>query len=494
MRPSALLPLLSLLLLPLSSAAETPAKKKPPADAAPKTPGPDKPPPADALLAEADAIAARLASFRGLAPNAPIKKGVYNREQLRATLIQKIGQELSDDDIAREGLLYKKLGLLPQDTDYKQLLLDLLTEQIAGFYDPDQKELYIMEGLPRDLQRATIAHEIFHAIQDQIFDLKSLQTPFPSTQMADFHLARSALIEGDATVAMIDFGMYESGELPRDGATSFIDIPLMAPMIAKLSFDNISAIDSLASPSSQNANNFDRAPLFLRESFIFPYVAGLRFVITARTRRAWSDVDAIYKDAPVSSEQILHPERYFQRDMPVVLDLDPSPALAGYARVQDNSLGEFHMYLFLKEHLRRPHPKNIGKNINAAAAAAGWDGDRIMLYTADGASPIVIHTSVWDSEAEASGYLDGLDEIAGRRWPDAAVERHAGKHGQSIALKTPTELVYIERWGDLILHIEGLPHDHPTITLPALRSQIWTSFKRVPFDEALRRSAPAKKP
>jgi hypothetical protein len=480
MRTSALPLLLALILLVPHNAFTAP-------------PGPDKPPPADALLAEADAIATKLASFRGLAPTAPIKKGVYNREQLRAALLLKIGQEMSDLDIEREGMLYKALGMLPQDTNYKQLLLDLLTEQIAGFYDPDAQELYIMEGMPRDLQRATISHEIFHAIQDQHFDLKSLQGPFPATQMADFHVARSALIEGDATVAMIDFSMVESGELPRDGATSFIDLPLMAPMIAQLSFHSLSAVDSLATPSSKQPSQMDRAPLFLRESLTFPYVAGLRFIIAARQRRTWVEVDSIYKDAPVSTEQILHPERYFQRDMPTIIAMDPDPALSGYTRVQDNALGELHLYLFLKEHLRKPHPQSKGKLINASRAAEGWDGDRIMLYTAPDKAPLLIHMSVWDSEAEASAYLEALDEVAARRWPDAVVERNAGKHGESIALNSPAEQVYLERWGDLILHIEGLPAGQPD-ALVALRAQLWKSFKRIPFEQELARVKAAAKP
>jgi hypothetical protein len=465
------LPLLALLLLP-SLASSAP-------------PSPDKPPPADALLAQADAIAATLATSRGLAPTTPIKKGVYNREQLRQTLLTKIAQEMSDADIAHEGALYKRLGLLPDQADYKQLLLDLLTEQIAGFYDPDAQELYIMEGMPRDLQRATIAHEIFHAIQDQHFDLKSLQKPFPTTYMADFQLARSALIEGDATVAMIDFGMYASGELPKDGATSFIDMPLMAPMIAQLSFDNLTAIDSLVSPSPSQPNQFDRAPLFLRESFIFPYIAGMRFIIAARTRRTWVEVDAIYKDAPVSTEQILHPERYFTRDLPVVLTLDPAPALQpGYTKILDNALGEFHLYLFLKEHLRRPHPQNTGKLVSPARAAEGWDGDRVLLYDHAVLPRLLIHTSAWDAPQEAIDYLDALDEIAQRRWPTAKVERHAGKHGRSITFITPQEVVYFEQWGDLVLHIEGIPHTDHTTALPALRKQLWASLRRIPFAEA----------
>src|SRR5690606_12199035 len=138
------------------------------------------------------------------------------RDQLRSVLLNKLSEEVSDDQISAEGKVYQRLGLVPADLDYKKVLLDVLTEQIAGFYDQTTKELYVMRGIPMTLQRPAMAHELFHAIQDQHFDIQKLQDPFSTIENGDYALARSALLEGDATIVMFDFSLYESGNLPQE--------------------------------------------------------------------------------------------------------------------------------------------------------------------------------------------------------------------------------------------------------------------------------------
>ena len=140
------------------------------------------------LLAATDEIAAQVANVRGLAVKSKVKRGIKKRDELRRTLIEKLAEDVSDDDIAGEGKILKRLGLIPADMDYKKVLLDVLTEQIAGFYDQGSKELYIMVGIPLSLQRPAMAHEIFHALQDQHFDILSLQEPFTTTEHGDFML------------------------------------------------------------------------------------------------------------------------------------------------------------------------------------------------------------------------------------------------------------------------------------------------------------------
>ncbi|MEM9691724.1 MAG: hypothetical protein AAGA56_04210 [Myxococcota bacterium] len=119
--------------------------------------------------------------------------------------------------------------------DYKKMMLDLFTEQIAGFYDPEAAELYIMKGLPSALQRPTLAHEVFHGIQDQHFDLNSVRGPFTGKENGDFILARTALIVGDATVLMLDFSMLDSTSNLPQGVSSIVDVPMVAGLIRSVS-------------------------------------------------------------------------------------------------------------------------------------------------------------------------------------------------------------------------------------------------------------------
>lgn len=105
--------------------------------------------------------------------------------------------------------MLKRMGLLPVDADYEKLLFELLSEQVAGFYDPYRKTLYVADWLPLDMQRPALAHEIQHALQNQRFDLKKLARPLKSE--GDRQLAQAAVVEGDGTAVMMEFAARGMG-------------------------------------------------------------------------------------------------------------------------------------------------------------------------------------------------------------------------------------------------------------------------------------------
>lgn len=468
---------------------------------------PDEPPPLSdaALLATADAIAAKVAKIRGLAVKAPVKKGIKRREELRAVLLQKLTEEVSEDDIKAEAAVYKRLGLIPADMDYKKMLLDVLTEQVAGFYDQKSKELYVMQGIPLSMQRPAMAHELFHAIQDQHFQIEELQKPFATTENSDFAMSRSALLEGDATVLMFDFEMYEDGRLPDGNQTSLVDNPMMANILSRLDFNMLTAAGGLL--SSMGGAGFSiadtalaKAPRVFREMLVFPYFAGMRFIVMSRNQRTWKDVDEIYANPPVSTEQILHPERYYAGDEPEWLAFDTGPALRGWTRIYDSVLGEFQLLQFLKEH---PAP-----GVDPAAAAMGWDGDRVFAFQSDTGETALAVMSSWDSVGEAREFYDAAVAISKHRYPKALIEGANGEHGQSTCLvrngPDVRERVYIEQWGDLVLYVEGTPSKldangkELNSSTHLLREHAWKSLTRRPLGDVIRErlaagvSAPGK--
>lgn len=400
--------------------------------------------------------------------------------------------------------------------NYKRLMLDLLSEQIAGFYDQDTKELYIMEGLPVALQRPTMAHEIFHVIQDQHFDILAMQAPFNSKEHSDFQLARSALLEGDASVLMLDFSLYEAGSLPQKGIQSIVDSKPMVMAIKQMSQGKMGALESVlnkANKPSAKPSALQRAPSFIRELLIFPYLGGLRFVIEARQGRSWKQFNDIYKRPPVSTEQILHPERYFAGDDPILLNF--TPKLAGAQKVYDNVLGELQMFLILKSQLGDPLPNQAKPvNINLDETLKGWDGDRILSYKTKTGELVTIHLTVWDSPKDASEYYVATKKSITRRFGPLKTDKTAGLTSKTIAAKygqstcysyTPASKTnaaqrsaYVEQWGDLVLYIEGLPAaaaNTPANQAPViqLRDSIWTSLKRVPFRQELNKRIAAYK-
>ncbi|MEZ4461900.1 MAG: hypothetical protein R3E66_19695 [bacterium] len=438
------------------------------------------------LLQTADAIATRVSEIRGLPLTKEIKKGIKRREELRGVLIEKLAEEVSDAQIEAEGLVYKRLGLIPQDLDYKKVLLDVLSEQIAGFYDQKTKELYVMQGIPMDFQKPAMAHELFHAVQDQHFDILSLQEPFNSTENGDFALARSALLEGDATVVMLDYSLYEAGSLPQGDATSVIDIPFIAGTLKTMSFDDMAAMEQMMGTANAPADMqagaaaLAQAPAVFKELLMFPYFAGLRFVVASRIGRTWKDVDAIYANPPVSTEQILHPEKYFAGDQPEFLTFDVSSALSGYEKVYDTVMGEFQIRLWLK----LTFDKGLYDD-----AAAGWDGDRLVAYR-KGDHVVVAVVTAWDSVEDAKEFDNAIAVAVAHRYPQATRSDRQGKNGESHCWTLENgETVYAERWGDLTIYIEGANPGDAQPTSADIRQSLVDSLKRESFSDATKARA-----
>ncbi len=430
----------------------------------------------DTLLKIADDIAVRVSKIRGLELKKKVKKGIKTKAGLRKTLVRKIAEELTDDQIVSEANVFKKLRLIPQDMDYKKMLLDVLTEQVAGFYDPDAKELYVMTGVPLSLQKPAMAHELFHAIQDQHFDLTTLQGPFTPMENADFSMARSALIEGDATVLMYDYSMN------TPIGSSVAENPMVVGMLQGLGFQEIAEMEKMMGTpeggSSLSDSALASAPQVFRESLIFPYFAGMNFVVAVKTGRSWKEFDEVYSNPPVSTEQILHPDKYFSGDVPTLLEFNA--ALPGYQINFDSTWGEFQWSVFFKTH-------KLEKEV-AAIAAAGWDGDRVIGMK-KGDDTLVVAATVWDTDEDASDFYSKLNSVLAKEFELNTPLSESGKNGESTCYLTKDSTrFYVERWGDLVLLIAGISSKQvdgveSDPTLYRLRDQIWKSFKRVDFYE-----------
>ncbi|RAL22920.1 hypothetical protein DL240_08490 [Lujinxingia litoralis] len=453
-----------------------------------------------ALLDAADSIAEQVSRIRGLPLLNEIPRGVKDREELRTMLIEQLHDEIPEAIFVAEEQMFKRLGLFGPEVNYRQLMLDLLTEQIAGFYDQSAKELYIMVGLPEQLQHSAMAHEIFHAIQDQHFDIGALLAPFSSQENGDFALARMALIEGDATVLMIDYVLYEEKTLPAGRALSAADIPMIAAMLLEMDTEQLAAAEQLGGSAMIGVNTdgvpsltdsvLGSAPRIVRDLLLFPYVEGMRFVLRARANRTWTDVDAIYTNAPVSTSQILHPERYFAGELPLDVRFDASEALAEYEPMFDSVLGELQLRSWLATHadvythLPEPGP-----------AAEGWRGDRLLGYRNEQDQVVAVHVSSWESEDDAREFAQYQAQIAEARY-GTSTSHQTGTHGESWCLRhgpeTDGHRVYVERWGELVLLIEGAPSTldeegaeiDPTTYLA--RQAVWSSLSRMPFEGTLR--------
>ena len=322
----------------------------------------------------------RIEEVTGLRFKADPKIEPRSREEVRAFLERRFREDLPDEEIAGTRAAYRRLGLIPDTLDLKAFMLDLLTEQVVGYYDPDTKVLYVVQEAPPEQVNIIISHELVHALQDQYMSLDSLQLLRGDN---DRQVAAHAVIEGQATIVQI--------QAMLGGA----DIATALP-------GGWDRVRDLIRESSSQMPVFATAPRIIQETLIFPYLSGAEFMRTFQQLRSG---DTPYGNMPRSTEQIMHARAYFNEpDMPTRVTLPPPRV--GRDRYQNN-LGEFETRLFLYEHIR--------DQAAAVRGAAGWDGDRYMVVQTPRGEALVWVT-VWDSPVEAAEFSEILDRAIARRF------------------------------------------------------------------------------
>jgi hypothetical protein len=380
---------------------------------------PEAAPDPGSLKRLADDITAQVVRLRGLSLRRPIARGVLSRAEIRRKLEARLAKEVRPAEVAAEGSVLKRLGLIPAQADYAKLVLDLLTDQVVGFYDPAERQLYIASWMSADMQRPALAHEITHALQDQHFDLKRFTRGAKGN--GDRQLARAALVEGDGTGVMLEFALGVGlGSLPPKL------MGMIKPMLQLFS-----------------STTFQRTPRYLREVLVFPYTAGLDLILALRKRNGWDRVNALYARPPDSTEQVLHPEKLALRERPVVITPRRLAALAGAKEVWQDTFGEAQLRFYLEQHVAHDR---------AVTAAAGWGGDRAVAYQLPGGSGVaVVDYSTWDSEQDAIEFEEAQLE---------ALAKLAGKPAQATgpAVYPAGPLVYaVARTGTRVLSAFGVP-------------------------------------
>ncbi|MBI4835115.1 MAG: hypothetical protein HY811_09900 [Planctomycetes bacterium] len=303
-----------------------------------------------------------------------VKIGFKNKKELKKKIVDDYQSEEWSKESANIQKALVKMGLIPSELDLNKFMVELLTEQIAGFYDPEAKELYLIEAdegekmSPEALQiemlfgvpytNFTGVHELTHALQDQNYNLRTL--PMNSLENDDIATAVQALVEGDASYVMYDYLMQRIGR----------DLALFPDIIGNM--DNVPL---------GGKDVFSTAPNYIKEGLLFPYMQGLHFVLKVKSEYGWDMIDNMYeKRLPASTEQILHPEKYTSKepDNPITVTL---PDLTGflpaeqYEKLFENVIGEFTLTILIKEYL--PSIKN--KQI-----AAGWGGDKFAVFEKKG--------------------------------------------------------------------------------------------------------------
>jgi len=374
----------------------------------------------DAALARlVDSLRAPVEQAAGLAYRSTPRSAMRTREQVRAYLIGKLDEELPPERMRGLQTAYRLFGLLPDSLDLRSLLLDLYTEQVAGYYDPDSATLFGVAGADPSRLRLVLAHEMVHALQGQYLPLDSI---LKETSNNDRLTAAQAVLEGQATLASIDV------LAPGQGVTT-------KPEFWDLYRDQIRAQQS-------SMPVFARAPLIIREALIFPYLDGAAFMHW--WGGAHPDTVPYGPRMPVSSEQILHPDRYARGDQPVALVF---PADSGV--LYEDVLGEDEVRVLISV--------LAGSDEVQTVVPIGWGGDRYRVYDTP-AGPALIWYLVWDDARSQERFVRGSSPALGR----------TGRRGYRSAVESvPVEQRPATRY---VLAPEGWP--------------VWAALPAVTIDEA----------
>jgi len=315
---------------------------------------PPAPVPRDASNAAEQALQDRLgealryvARVRGLAPKNQVRGRLISRSEIERYVSDQLDQETPKDVVeATEALLYG-FGTVDASFDYRASVISLMSSQLLGFYDPQKKAFFVAGQLRGEEADVTLWHELVHALQDQYFDLSRILDWQPDG--GDRQAAVHALAEGDATSAMLD-AMLE----PR-GVTA-LQLP-----------DGLMRAESVLGSAALTA------PPVLVRSLLAPYADGLAFTNYLRRKGGFAAVDEAWRSLPVSTEQLLHPEKFLAHEPPLEVALPAAPAhLPGFTERFHDVMGEQTLRILLEEWL----PART-----AAEAAADWGGDRLSVFS-----------------------------------------------------------------------------------------------------------------
>ena len=298
----------------------------------------------------ADEVLGQMSEITGLKLVTPLKKTLRSREEIRAYVIHQMDDEKDPAERYAATRSAEAFGLLPKGFDFDNFMIDLLTEQIAGLYDPKAHEFYIADWIPLSDQRMVMAHELTHALEDQHFKIEDwVKAARPND---DSELAREAVLEGSAMAAMVDYLLAGSGR-------SLKDLPDIDP--------------SMLVGDMSNTPTLQKAPPFLKDALIFPYISGMSFTADVLKPAGWPALAGMFAKPPVSTQQIMHPALYRSGKAPATVKLPPMDKFIGanWKKLEDNVMGEFGWKEIVKQFIGDERAKPL---------AAGWNGDRYVVY------------------------------------------------------------------------------------------------------------------
>lgn len=351
------------------------------------------------VLEEMALIEQQIIELRQLLPNGDVLRSLYSPEQLRQKVTDDFFGDYSPEEAAVDATILALFGLVEADTDLLDIYIELYSEGIAGFYDDETGEMVVVQGTgfggPEHL---TYAHEYVHVLQDQTYDFDDgLGYSHENCEEdSEFCAALQALIEGDASFTEYAWFYEYATEEQYNEVLDFYD-----------------DYESVA---------FDATPAYLQQDLLFPYTYGQVFVSSLYDDNGWVAVSNAYNSPPVSTEQILHPERY-PEDVPVEVTLPDMLPILGqdWELLEEDTLGEWYTFLILAYGV---NPTARIVESQAETAAEGWGGDAYAIYQNSQTEELALVVQhVWDTNQDSDEYVTAFKDYAVARFGSPAAQQ-----------------------------------------------------------------------
>ena len=349
---------------------------------------------------EIDNAIQTLAEITGLEPLKKVDHSTITREGVRKFLEERIREEIKPEEIRLEEIVLKRFGLVPEEFDLRATTVNLITEQAAAFYDYRRKKLFVLEGdNPGGMSAETVLiHELAHALADQHFNLGKY---IRAGRSDDGSTARMAVMEGQATWLMME-------AMARRMGHSILDMPEMTGMITS----------GVSAAMAEQYPELAKAPLYLRASLIFPYSRGLQFQHALLKKLGNEAFRRVFREPPVSTQQVLHPELYLQRTLP---EDSPVPSWASRREWKEaikGTVGEFDHAVLLEQFV---------SSAEAERLAPKWRGGAFELLEDKKAAGrfALMYSSVWSDEQAAAGMFQAWRSILKTKSREFRIERES---------------------------------------------------------------------
>lgn len=381
----------------------------------------------DSISSQIQPILGELSKISGFTIKRAVPYETFSKDQLRKYLEERVKTTTTPEKLRAEEVTLKKFGLVPPDFNLEGATVDLMTEQAAAFYDDEKRKMFLVEGAPSMMEQIALVHELAHALADQHFSLgKYVERDKPSD---DAQMARMAVVEGQAMWLMMEYTMQKMGQ-------SLLKSRGLLDMVSKS-----------ADMSGGQFPVFDKAPLYLRETLLFPYTAGLKFQQEILLKSGTAGFQDVFRQPPQSTQQVMHFQAYVAKVKPTTPAL-PQFSKSGYKQLTEGSVGELDHYIFLKQYAKSVDPSEFASHLR---------GSQFQIVENKKANRIVLrYASEWDGPESAAHYFEQYQNILKGKWKE-----YAPAPGTETRLSGRGDDGYflLQRSGAIVTSLEGMAED-----------------------------------